>query len=421
MGSYRFKFTPGDSCLKDTIISIVKREHFWLCVLVVVTFGLHLGIIANTHDYILDEAHYIKDGLRIIDEHETARGEHPPLAKLFIVAGIYVFGDNPWGWRMFSVIFGTASIILFYFLCRRLEMSWLASNLATTLLAFENMTFIHASVAMIDVYFVTFMLASFLLYVYRRYVASGVAVGLSALAKLNGALALPVIGVHWLFSKQKRNWFVILVPLFAALSFYFLMIPFDLAISQDTSKIEAPEYQLNPYLEYPAYRIDYMLEKTGSLTFESVDHPAESYPWEWLLTYEPMAYHFNPNYVGGISPSIWALIMPTFVFMVFLAVRKRNEAALFGVAWFFGTYLLWIAGTFLTDRVSYIFYFYPTIGSLCIGLGIFLGWLLDIFKRRPSGKLKWTVLVIVVLYMMFHLACFIIMSPLFPIDLGIFY
>jgi dolichyl-phosphate-mannose-protein mannosyltransferase len=134
-----------------------------------------------------------------------------------------------------------------------------------------------------------------------------------------------------------------------------------------------------------------------------------------------MAYHFKPNYIGGISPSIWALIMPTFVYMVFLAIKKRNEAALFGAAWFFGTFILWIAGTFLTDRVSYIFYFYPTIGSICIGLGIFLGWLLDIFKSRFSGKLKWTVLAIVILYLMAHLASFIIMSPLFPIDLGIFY
>ncbi len=406
--------------MKDKIISVCKREHFWLVMLVIVTLGMHFGIIANTDDYILDEAHYAADANKIIQEHETARLEHPPLAKLFIVTGIHIFGDNPWGWRIFSVIFGTATIIMFYFLCRRLEMSWLAANLATTLLAFENMTFVHASIAMIDVYFLTFMMASFLLYMYRKYVTSGIAVGLSALAKLNGAMALPVIGVHWLFSKQKRYWWVILVPLLAVLAFYFLMIPFDLSIVQDTSKIEAPDYRLNPYLEWPAYRIDYMLDRTGSLTFESVEHPSASRPWEWLLTYEPMAFHFKPNYIGGISPSVWALIMPAFVYMVVLAVR-RNEAALFGSAWFFGTFMLWIPATFLTDRVSYPFYFYPTIGSLCIGLGLFLGWLLDIFKRRPRGKLKWTLLVIVILYLMAHAASFIIMSPLFPIDLGIFY
>ena len=394
--------------MKEKIISVCKREHFWLCVLIIVTLALHLGIITNTPDYILDEAHYIKDANYIIDNHETQRLEHPPLAKLFIVTGIHIFGDNPWGWRMFSVIFGTASIVMFYFLCRRLDMSWMATNLATTLLAFENMTFIHASIAMIDVYFVTFMLASFLLYAYRKYVTSGIAVGLSALAKLNGAMALPVIGVHWLFSRQKRYWWVILVPLFAVLAFMVLMMAFDFAIVQDVSEVDSP-----------TDRIQYMLERTGSLTFEGVDHPSESRPWEWLLTFKPMAFHFKPNYIGGISPSLWALIMPTFCYMVFLAI-KRNEAALFGVAWFFGTFMLWIPATFITDRVTYPYYFYPTIGAICIGLGIFLAWLLDIFKKRQSGKLRWVLLSIVVLFLMAHLASFIIMSPLFPIDLGIF-
>ena len=69
------------------------------------------------------------------------RPEHPPLGKLIIVAGIEIFGDNPWGWRFFPILFGTASIVLFYFLCRRLDMSRNASNIATFLLAFENMTF----------------------------------------------------------------------------------------------------------------------------------------------------------------------------------------------------------------------------------------------------------------------------------------
>jgi len=369
---------------------------------------MHFCIISNTYDHILDEAHYINDANNIIENHETARLEHPPLAKLFIGTGIHVFGDNPWGWRFFSIVFGTATLVFFYFLCRRLGMSWMASNLATTLLAFENMTFVHASIAMIDVYYVTFMMASFFFYIKMKYVTSGVSVGLSGLSKLNGALALPVIGVHWLFSRQKRHWWVVLTFLFAVLTFLVLMMAFDLAIVQDISEVESP-----------VDRIIYMMDRSGTLTFETVEHPSESRPWEWLLTYKPMAYHWTPNYVGGISPSIWALIMPTFLFLVWRAI-KRDEAGLFGAAWFFGTFMLWIPATIITDRVSYPYYFYPTIGAICIGLGIFLAQLVDIFKKRGSGKLRWVLLSIVILYLMAHLASFIIMSPLFPIDASVF-
>ena len=394
--------------MKDKIISICKHEHFWFCLLIIVTLFLHFGIIANTYDHILDEAHYIKDANYIIENHQTERLEHPPLAKLFIVAGIHIFGDNPWGWRFFSVIFGTLTLVFFYFLCRGLGMSWLATNLATTLLAFENMAFVHTSIAMIDVYFVTFMVASFFLYVKGKFVTSGIAVGLSTLAKLNGALSLPVIGFHWLFSRWKRQWWVILIPLFAVLAFMVLMMPLDLAILQGTEDFH------DPYS-----RTVYMLERTNSLTYEGVDHSSKSRPWEWLITFRPMAFHYTPNYIGGISPSVWALIIPTFAYMVFRAI-KRDEAALFGVAWFFGNFLLWIPTVLISDRVCYIYYFYPSVGAICIGLGIFLSWLIDIFKKRASGKLKWTVLAIVILYLMAHLASFIIMSPVFPIDLGIF-
>jgi dolichyl-phosphate-mannose-protein mannosyltransferase len=394
--------------LKEKLVTICKWEHFWFCLVILVTLIMHFCIISNTYDHILDEAHYVNDANKIIQEHETARLEHPPLAKLFIVTGIHIFGDNPWGWRFFSVVFGTVTLVFFYFLCRRLGMSWLASNLATTLLAFENMTFVHASVAMIDVYFVTFMVVSFFFYVKMKYVTSGVMAGLSGLAKLNGALTLPVIGVHWLFSKQKRQWWVVLTFLFAVLTFLVLMMAFDLAIVQDVSEVDSP-----------TDRISYMMKTSGSLTFESVDHPSESYPWEWLLTFKPMAFHYNPNYIGGVSPSIWALIMPAFLFLGWRAI-KRDEAGLFGAAWFFGNYLLWIPAVIITDRVTYPYYFYPSIGAICIGLGIFLAWLVDIFKKRGSGKLRWVLLSIVILYLMAHLTSFIIMSPLFPIDLGMF-
>ncbi len=394
--------------MKDKLIAVCKWEHFWFCLLILVTLVMHFCIIANTQEYILDEAHYVSDANRIIENHETERLEHPPLAKLFIVAGIHIFGDNPWGWRFFSIVFGTATLVFFYFLCRRLGMSWMATNLATTLLAFENMTFVHASIAMIDVYYVTFMVASFFFYMKMKYVTSGIMVGLSGLAKLNGALALPVIGVHWIFSHQKRYWWVVLTFLFAVLTFLVLMMPLDLAIVQDTDDFE------DSYT-----RTKFMLRQSGTLTFESVDHPSESRAWEWLLTFKPMPYKWTPNYIGGISPTVWVFIMPTFLFLVWMAI-KRDEAGLFGAAWFFGTFLLWIPATFLTDRVTYPYYFYPTIGAICIGLGLFLGWLVDIFKKRGSGKLRWVFLSIVILFMAAHLTTFIIMSPLFPIDLGMF-
>jgi len=40
-----------------------------------------------------DEQHYVPDARSILAGNGTQRLEHPPLAKLFIAAGIAIFGD----------------------------------------------------------------------------------------------------------------------------------------------------------------------------------------------------------------------------------------------------------------------------------------------------------------------------------------
>ena len=389
--------------IKRSLHRAYRWEYFWLCLLVVVTLAMHFAIIASPSEFILDESHYVPDARNIIAEHETLRTEHPPLAKLFVAAGIELFGDNPWGWRLFSVIFGTATIVLFYFLCRRLNMSRDAASIATFLLALENMTFVQASVAMLDAYCLTFMMASFLLYASRRYLSSGVAVALAALSKLNGALAAPVMVIHWLFRRQGRSrWFTLTVVM-APVAFVGLMFLFDFAIVQNPSA-----------LVDPISRIKTMLSLSSSLTFATVDHPSLSRPWEWLIYYKPMGYWLKPHYLAAISPSIWALIMPAFAYLVYRAV-KGNEAGLFGAAWFAGTYLVWIPISLITDRASYIYYFYPTVGAVCLGLGLGLSRLLTFYQERRPGKLRRTVLALFIFYLVAHLACFVILSPLFPI------
>ena len=136
------------------------------------------------------------------------------------------------------------------------------------------------------------------------------------------------------------------------------MILFDFAIDQRWT------LELNPF-----HRIKEMLSLSGSLTFATVTHPFKSHPWDWLISYKPMPFWYMPHYTGAISFTIWALIIPTFGYLIYKAV-KRDEAGLFALAWFAGTYLIWIPITLITDRVNYIYYFYPAVGAICIGVAL---------------------------------------------------
>jgi predicted membrane-bound dolichyl-phosphate-mannose-protein mannosyltransferase len=383
--------------VKNRIIRIYKWEYFWLCVIVIATLIMHFSIVTNPNSLILDEQHYVKDARSIVSTHVDQRPEHPPLAKLFIVAGIDIFGDNPFGWRVPSVIFGTIGIILFFFICRRLKMSPRATNLATFLFGLETMNFLHASIAMLDVFFVTLTLAFFLLYLYREYLLSGVFIGLAALAKLYAALGTPALFLHWIFSKTKPSKWFIATVIAAPLSFVVFMPLFDFALTHQ--------------FHSPLVRIKDMLSLSSSLMFSNVSHPALSRPWSWLLNFQPMAYWYNPRYTAAISPSIWGLIIPIVLFLIYRAV-KRNEAGLFGFAWFLGTYLLWIPISIATNRVSFIFYFYPSVGALCLGLGMGLNEAIESVSSKRK-RVKWPVLAGVTVILLLHIASFVIITPVF--------
>jgi predicted membrane-bound dolichyl-phosphate-mannose-protein mannosyltransferase len=358
---------------------------------------MHLSIITNPSELILDEQHYVKDARYILENEQTQRPEHPPLAKLFIVSGITAFGDNPWGWRIPSILMGTIEIALFYFICRRLNMSNRAANIATFLFGFENFNFLLASVAMLDVFFVTLMLAFFLLYLSREYVLSGIFIGLAALAKLYAALGTPPLLIHWVFSRTRPSRWFILTVILAPVSFIVLMPLFDFAITHE--------------FQNPIMRIKEMLTLSSSLTFDNTTHPAISRPWEWILNYIPMAFWYTPHYTGAISPSVWGFIIPVVLYMIYKAV-KGNDAGLFGFAWFFGTFLLWIPISIATDRVSFVFYFYPTIGALCIGLGLGLNQAME-WASSQTRKAKIPVMAGIVVFFLFHIASFIVLTPVF--------
>lgn len=357
--------------IKKTIKRFFRWEYSWLCLIVLLTLVLHLVILAIPDEPLFDEAHYVPDARTIINSHYTNRGEHPPLAKLMMVSGIYIFGDNPWGWRMPSVIAGTMGIVFFYLMCRKFNLSRRTAALGTFILATENLYFVHAGIAMLDIFTVSFTLLAFWLYARRSYPLSGVAVALAALAKYTGVFAVFAIIIHWLISRRDKR-IVFLASLgIAGISFFLLLAAFDAAI----------------YLRLIDFISDMWngLEATASLTFVTAAHVSMSRPWEWIFNLEIMPYWYGPHFIGLVSFSVWALTVPTIIYMTIKAILK-DKAALFGIAMFAGTYLPWIPMSLITNRVSFIFYFLPVVPSICFGLGMALDQLISYWQKKKVSK-----------------------------------
>jgi dolichyl-phosphate-mannose-protein mannosyltransferase len=386
----------------EAIAGYIKRiatwPYFWLCLFVLLTLCLHAATIIRPAELVLDEQHYVKDARGIIGGEPTQRPEHPSLAKLMIVSSMVLFGDNPVGWRFFSVLFGALNVALLWLICRRLGLPKRAVNLCTFLFSIENLGFVLSGVAMLDVFTVTFLMSSFWLYLRNQWALSGVMIGLSALAKLTGALALVAIYFHWILACRKRPVAFLVLTVLAPVSFLALMPIVDY-------------FTFHAWMN-PFERVQTMLSLSGSLTFASVTTDVASRPWIWVLLPLIMPFWYNPTYMAAISFTLWALIIPSMVYMGYRALKGDN-VGLFVFAWFFGTYLMWIPMSIVTDRISFIFYFLPTVGSICLAVGIGLYDLVILRKSIWGGRKTKLIMVSVLVILGLHVANFVLLSPVF--------
>jgi predicted membrane-bound dolichyl-phosphate-mannose-protein mannosyltransferase len=383
--------------IREPLNRAFKWQYAGICFLALVTLILHFTVIMQPDGVVFDEVHYVPEARSVIAGEGAIFFEHPPLAKLFIITGIRLFGDNPFGWRFFSVIFATLSVVLFYFICRKLEMPKGGPFLATAVFALENLSFVMGSIAMLDVYMVTFMLGAFLLYLHRKSFTSGLSIALSTLAKTTGVFGGISLFIDWLLDRQHKLSFLIILAGSALASFMLLFIGLNSILFGSLGN------QI-PLLKY-------MLAQNSSITFASVFQLAASKPWDWLL--QPMSAfgYFDPQYILIISLTVWIVIFPVVAYLAWTAV-KGSRAGRFGLAWFAGTYLPVVLLVLLTDRVTFVYYFYPVVGAICLGIGLGLAKLLGYWRNNSQSKRGQAALIAVAGYLLLHTMVFIVLSPI---------
>jgi len=67
-----------------------------------------------------DEIYHARTAYEHLNGLEFYETTHPPLGKLFIAAGIAVFGMDPFGWRVVGTLFGIGMLPVMYLFGRRI-------------------------------------------------------------------------------------------------------------------------------------------------------------------------------------------------------------------------------------------------------------------------------------------------------------
>jgi predicted membrane-bound dolichyl-phosphate-mannose-protein mannosyltransferase len=388
--------------LRKSLLSWLKEGEYRIIFLVaLLALILHLFVLPYATTPMYDELPYVEEARSIIQLGQQTHPEQLSLGKLLIASGIWTLGDNPWGWRIASAIFAVALIVLFWFVCRKLAGKTTAF-FAVFLLTFESFIFNFSSLAMVEVFVFTFMLMSFLFYLKDRYVLSGISLALSGLCKITGLLGVVVILGHWLIKKRAKspaNMGLFMVSVVAALML--LMPLLDFAATREW---------LNPLS-----RLSFVVQFHEAKTWTSVQGDflaSESSPWQWVLN--PAGFRWTSwGLLFKINPTVWIMIIPSMCYMVYEFVKNRTAFSLFIILWFASFYFFWMLLTLALGKVTYYYYFYPSLLAVCGAIGYALS---ELWRKSSKWRFidyRWIRFALIA-YMCVNVICFIAFSMVNP-------
>ncbi len=378
-------------------LTAIPRPLALLAAVTLLSLGLRIALInepcrrpcrtADDHLLVFDEAYYV-NAARVIagitppaDQkyHDAPLGddpnsEHPQLDKVLIAGSIEVFGDNPFAWRLPSLLFGTIAILAMFALARAAGGGDGLALTAATLMAADNLLLVHSRIGTLDVPVLALMLCAGIAYLRAHPLVAGVLVGIGTAMKLVGPYVLVVIVLLELFrargevarTARRVGWCVI----GAAVTFLGLLALLDrLAPPYDPANVRALGHS-------PFVHLSHMLSYGANQTSPGGPTGIASYPWDWLVDLKPITYlnvnpakpaaglyHVHPaaHFLGFISPAIMLLALPSLAYtgwLVWAQRRSRPETVVpqLALAWFLGTFLPFVVLSIVFSRTSYLYY-----------------------------------------------------------------
>lgn len=428
----------------------------WAGPLLVTAFGAFLRFdrLSMPRAVVFDETYYVGDAYGILRhgveinhvknaDALLAQGKtsilstggelvvHPPLGKIFIAGGEWLFGLTPFGWRFAVAVAGSLAILMTARITRRMTRSTMLGCVAGLLLALDGLEFVLSRTAILDIFVMFWVLAAFGCLVIDRdrsrariaeaaasgtadiagprlgihwwRVAAGLCLGLACASKWNGIWFLPVfaaVTVAWDLGARRAAGFT--APARGALArdakwlpVSFGLVPVAVYLASWSGWFASPYgYDRKWAAEHgnhvpiwsaldSLYQYDrYILQFALGLT---VGHPYKSPAWTWLLMSRPVSFYYATPAGCGVkncsqevlaigTPLIWWASIPALLVCLgwWLARRDwRAGAVLAGAA---AGWLPWFWFALHDNRTEFFFYavvFDPFIIiaiTLCIGL-----------------------------------------------------
>ena len=338
-----------------------------------------------------DEIYFPRTAYEMIRNLWPYEITHPPLGKSIISLGIRLFGMTPFGWRSMGVLFGVLMLPVLYVLLKKMTGATAVASCGTVIFAFDFMHYTQTRLATIDTYAVFFLLLMYLfMYLWltepegrRRLLwlgLSGLSFGLGAASKWVCIYAGAGLGVEWAvywivrFVRERKDALRPFAKNVAWCLLFFVLVPaavyycsyWSYAPSQGVTgpfRLFRPEYA-KIVLDNQTYMWNYHSDLVAT-------HPYSSKWYQWLLDIRPILYYleyFGDNTKSAIGAFSNPLLCWGGLLAVggtgWLAVRERDEKAVFILVGYLANLLPWV----LVSRLTFAYHYFPCTVFLVLAL-----------------------------------------------------
>lgn len=398
-------------------LSTEKKDQLFrvlLSIMLVGSFLLKLYHLEFPKEHYFDEVYHAFTAQHYLHQDRTAydiwatppegfayEWVHPPLAKLAMAGFMALVGENSFGWRLGSVIFGTGVIAMTALLALTLFRSRKIALFAAFFLCTDGLMFAQSRIAMNDEYFLFFGLCSIYAYLhwrngkqlFRHLFLSGFFFGLALASKWTSIYIFLLYCTDLailLTRKFMQNYFnaavrvekqkvlrSIQIILQGILSFG--IIPAILYLGS-YGQFFSMGYSWKEFVEMQQQIWWY---HTGL----RATHPYQSTPLEWIFDMRPVWY-WTGSSTANVVKNIYNLGNPFFFWFGLLAVvftalqvkKQKNSILWFCLLWYFWMWLPWAK----SPRIMFFYHYLPALPALAILSGHLVNNLLNI--KTPAKQ-----------------------------------
>ncbi len=335
-----------------------SRERLSVALLLGLAALLRLSNLGQPDSLVFDELYYVdgaRDFLKFGVEIEDGMGEfivHPPLGKWLISLGIFIFGDNPFGWRFSAALAGLLSILFIYLIARKVFHSPYLALMAMALATLDGLLLVMSRTALLDIFLTLFLLAGTYFFLQQRLLLTAITLG-GALAIKWSAIYLILLFLFYLAFKSKRK-LIIYSPIMA-LTYLSSWIGWFLSDDGWSRRSSG-----NSLLSLFNYHREILNFHTGL----TQDHSYQASPIGWLLLLRPTSFFYDSSgncqasqcsqeVLAIGTPLLWWFFIPAVIVSAYFLFRRANFSLLVILAAFLASYLPWFA---FPDRTTFYFY-----------------------------------------------------------------